>query len=231
MSEPMLIAADLTKAYTLMRGRLEVLRGVGLRLGRGEFCALRGASGAGKSTLLHLLGGLDTPDTGRISVEGAELTRMGAGELVRFRNRRVGFVFQGFHLLPEFDALENVALPARIARTPLKDALAKAEELLRRVGLGARLNHRPAELSGGEQQRVAIARSLVNDPPLLLADEPTGNLDSRTGEEVLGLLTELQAERGLALVIATHDDRVAARAGRVVELIDGRVQNNPTPGM
>ena len=201
----LLTAADLHKTYMLGKRCLEVLRGVSLRIDHGDFIAIRGASGAGKSTLLHLLGGLDT--------------------LAQIRNQRVGFIFQAYHLLPELDALENVGLPARMARMPAAAAETRARELLRRVGLGERLEHRPSELSGGEQQRVAIARALVNQPALILADEPTGNLDSHAGAEILDLLETLRAEQGAALMIATHDARVAARAQRVLELVDGQVPN------
>lgn len=223
MSEAIVNAHGLTKAYELGRRRLEVLRGVDLTVRRGEFLALRGASGAGKSTLLHLLGGLDRPDEGSIEVCDQKLDRLGAGELTEFRNRRVGFIFQAYHLLPELDATENVMLPARMARRPFAECVAQARELLGRVGLGERLEHRPAELSGGEQQRVAIARCLINRPQLVLADEPTGNLDSKTGEEILELLLTLRAEHGTTLVICTHDSRVASRAERVIELVDGRI--------
>jgi ABC-type lipoprotein export system ATPase subunit len=190
---------------------------------RGEFVALRGSSGAGKSTLLHLLGGLDRPDSGGVHVCGTDLATLSTTALTEFRNRRVGFIFQAYHLLPELDAVENTALPARMARMPAAKAQAKAEDLLGRVGLGERFEHRPYELSGGEQQRVAIARCLINDPELILADEPTGNLDTKTGTEVLDVLLALRAERGTTLIIATHDPKVAARAERVVDLIDGRI--------
>jgi ABC-type lipoprotein export system ATPase subunit len=223
MSDPIITAQGLCKAYVLGRRRLDVLRGVDLTVRAGEFLALRGASGAGKSTLLHLLGGLDRPDAGSIEVGGQHLNRLSPGELTQFRNRRVGFIFQAYHLLPELDAVENVVLPARMARRPLAESLQQARELLRRVGLAERLDHRPAELSGGEQQRVAIARCLINDPQLILADEPTGNLDSKTGAEVLELLLTLRAERGTTLVVCTHDARVASRAERVIDLVDGRV--------
>lgn len=223
MSDPCLQASGLRKSYAMGRRTLEVLRGVDLTVGHGEFVALRGASGAGKSTLLHLLGGLDRPDAGEVRFEGELLTRLSAAAITSFRNRHVGFVFQAYHLLPELDALENVILPARMDRRPLEPTVRRARELLRRVGLSERTDHLPAELSGGEQQRVCIARSLINEPGLLLADEPTGNLDSRTGEEILDLLLSLRAEHGTTLVIATHDARVAARAGRVVAMADGLV--------
>ncbi len=225
MNEPGLQATGLTKSYSLGRRTLDVLRGVELTVARGEFLALRGASGAGKSTLLHLLGGLDRPDAGEVTVGTQRLAALSATQLTLFRNRHVGFIFQSYHLLPELDALENVALPARMARLPAGDARARARELLRRVGLVERLEHLPPELSGGEQQRVALARCLINEPDVILADEPTGNLDSRTGTAVLDLLLELRAERGTTLIIATHDAAVAARAQRVVEMVDGRLAN------
>jgi len=173
--------------------------------------------------LLHLLGGLDAPDAGEICFAGKNLATLSNGELTRFRSAEVGFVFQAYHLLPELTALENVCLPARIARVPARSAAARAGDLLARVGLQDRQEHRPSELSGGEQQRVAIARALVNGPKLLLADEPTGNLDSHTGGEIIELLKELRAEKQTTLVVATHDVRVAAHAERVVELVDGQI--------
>lgn len=223
MNEPILSVRGLTKEYVMVRRTLQVLRGVDLEVFRGEFLALRGASGAGKSTLLHLMGGLDQPNAGEIVFAGQNLAGISEAQLTAFRNRKVGFVFQSYHLLPELDALENACLPARIARTPAAEAAARGRELLTRVGLADRLDHHPAELSGGEQQRVAIARALINGPELLLADEPTGNLDSKSGGEIVELLKALCAERQMTLIIATHDARVAAQAGRVIELIDGRM--------
>jgi ABC-type lipoprotein export system ATPase subunit len=220
-SSSFLSAHDLYKSYALNKRRLEVLRGVTLSVRKAEFVALRGASGAGKSTLLHLLGALDSADRGVVQLDGRALHECGSDELCRLRNRFVGFIFQAYHLLPELDALENVALCARMARVPPGEADARARRLLTRVGLGDRLQHRPGELSGGEQQRVAIARALVNDPLLILADEPTGNLDSHTGDEILKLLCDLRAERDATLIIATHDARVAGAAERVVQLVDG----------
>jgi lipoprotein-releasing system ATP-binding protein len=223
--EPLLVAHDLHKTYLIGRRILEVLRGVNLTVQRGELLALRGASGAGKSTLLHLLGGLDTPNRGEIWFAAKNLATFSRLARARWRNRKVGFVFQAYHLLPELDALENVCLPARMARTPAAEAEARGRELLKRVGLGERMDHKPSELSGGEQQRVAIARSLINSPDLLLADEPTGNLDSHTGGEIIELLTALWMEKRTTLIIATHDANVAARAPKVMELVDGQAQN------
>jgi len=219
----LLTAREIGKTYFLVKRSLEVLRGVNLVVARGDFLAVRGASGAGKSTLLHLLGGLDAPTTGEIWFDGRNLATLSGLELARFRNREVGFVFQAYHLLPELSALENVCLPARMARMDGARAETRGRELLQRVGLAERMDHRPYELSGGEQQRVAIARSLINEPALILADEPTGNLDSHSGEDIIELLCALRAERQATLIIATHDARVAGRAPRVIELADGRV--------
>ncbi|HVR36830.1 MAG TPA: ABC transporter ATP-binding protein [Methylomirabilota bacterium] len=223
MSEFLFSARGVFKTFTLGRRSIEVLRGVDLNVQRGEFLALSGASGAGKSTLLHLLGGLDVPNRGEIWLGDKNLARLGDITLTRVRNRTIGFVFQAYHLLPELDAFENVILPARMARTPVAEARARAEQLLRRVGLAERLDHRPYELSGGEQQRVAIARALINEPDVLLADEPTGNLDTRTGDEIIDLLCSLVSERQVTLLVATHDNEVAARAPRQVHLVDGKI--------
>ena len=225
MSEPILSARGIKKTYAIGSRTLEVLRGVDVEISRGDFVALRGASGTGKSTLLHLIGGLDTPNAGEIIFNGKKLSAFRESELTNFRNRSVGFVFQAYHLLPELTALENVCLTARIARIPAGVAEKKARELLGRVGLAAREDHKPSELSGGEQQRVAIARALINEPVLLLADEPTGNLDSHTGGEILDLLNSLRMEKQMTLVIATHDAKVAAAAPRVIVLVDGLVQS------
>jgi lipoprotein-releasing system ATP-binding protein len=223
MSEALLSAKDLFKNYPIGKRTVEVLRGVSMAIASGDFLALRGASGAGKSTLLHLLGGLDSPNAGEIWFAGKNLAKLSNGQLAQFRNAKVGFIFQAYYLLPELDALENVCLPARMARTPAATVEARGRELLARVGLKERMEHRPYELSGGEQQRVAIARAMINSPDLILADEPTGNLDSHTGEEIVELLCTLRAEKQTTLIIATHDARVAARAPKVVELIDGQI--------
>ena len=225
MNEPLLSARALAKTYMMGKRTLEVLRGVNLDVARGEFLALRGASGAGKSTLLHLIGGLDTPNAGEIRFAGQNLAAFSEGELTHFRNRRVGFVFQSYYLLPELDALENVCLPARVARVPAEQAGSRGRDLLAWVGLKDRMDHKPFELSGGEQQRVAIARALINEPELLLADEPTGNLDSHTGGEIIELLKNLHTKKQTTLIIATHDAKVAAHAQRVIELADGRIAN------
>ncbi|MSU60213.1 MAG: ABC transporter ATP-binding protein [Pedosphaera sp.] len=226
MSAPLLSAKAVTKSYPMGKRTLEVLRGVSLDVTRGEFLALRGASGAGKSTLLHLFGGLDSPNAGEIWFGGQNIAHLDERALTVLRNRHVGFIFQAYHLLPELDALENVCLPARMARTPAADAEKRGRELLVRVGLAERMDHKPYELSGGEQQRVAIARALINQPELILADEPTGNLDSHSGGEIIDLLVGLRNERNTTLIIATHDADVAARAPKVVELVDGQIKRS-----
>jgi ABC-type lipoprotein export system ATPase subunit len=229
MSDDVLLrASGLHKSYLLGTRELKVLRGVDVELKRGDFLGLRGASGAGKSTLLHLLGGLDTPNAGEVWLGGRNIASLSSTELAGLRNREVGYIFQAYYLLPELDALENVCLPARMARMPASQAAVRGEELLARVGLKDRMEHKPYELSGGEQQRVAIARALINEPELILADEPTGNLDSHTGEGIIDLLCSLRAEKNTTLVVATHDEKVAARAPRVIQLVDGEVQQPPS---
>ena len=216
----------LNKTYQTGSARLHVLRDVDLEVERGEMVALVGASGVGKSTLLHLLGGLDRADSGSIRVGDTDLLSLADTALVAFRNQNVGFVFQFHHLLPEFDATENVEMPMRIARMPLGEARARSTELLARVGLGERLDHRPGMLSGGEQQRVAVARSLVMRPALLLADEPTGDLDEVTGDALHGLLRDMHAEHGLTSIIATHNPRLAAACDRIVRLERGQLKTD-----
>ena len=225
IQKPLLETRDVHKIYTIGKRKLEVLRGITLSVNAGDFVALRGASGAGKSTLLHLLGGLDLPNRGEVYFAEKNLGRLSNSALTHLRNTRVGFVFQAYHLLPELSALENVSLPARMARMNVTEAVDRAREILTRVGLGERLDHRPYELSGGEQQRVAIARALINEPDLILADEPTGNLDSHTGSEIMDLICSLRVERNATLVIATHSARLAACAPRVIELEDGEIKN------
>ncbi|HUJ71140.1 MAG TPA: ABC transporter ATP-binding protein [Verrucomicrobiae bacterium] len=218
-----LVASGLRKNYTLGSQELEVLRGIDVRVRRGESLVIIGASGAGKSTLLHLLGGLDAPSAGDVSLDGASLFAMSKAARTKLRNERIGFVFQSYNLLPELDALENVCLPALLQPRPRAGVMERGMELLKAVGLGARMEHRPAELSGGEQQRVAVARALMNRPTLVLADEPTGNLDSKTGESILDLLWRLREESGTTLVMVTHDEHVATRGERVLEIADGRI--------
>jgi lipoprotein-releasing system ATP-binding protein len=213
----------ITKSYVVGNRPLTVLRDLDVAVEAGEMVAVVGASGVGKSTLLHLLGGLDRVDEGTIVIAGMDLTAMADADRVAFRNRHVGFVFQFHHLLPEFSALENAELPMRIAREPLADARLHAEDLLRRVGLGERLSHRPGMLSGGEQQRVAVARALIMRPSILLADEPTGDLDEQTAEALHRLLREMHATSGLTSIIATHNPRLAASCDRVLRLESGRL--------
>jgi ABC-type lipoprotein export system ATPase subunit len=223
-------ARDLCRTYLMGKREVPVLRGVSIEVARGEFLALRGASGAGKSTLLHLLAGLDAPDAGEIRVAGKELADMSQRELAKFRNEKIGLIFQAYHLLHELDALENVCLSGRIGGKSARQLANRGKDLLTRVGLKDRFDHRPYELSGGEQQRVAIARALINEPELIIADEPTGNLDSHTGEEIVDLLCALRDERNATLIIATHDSKVAARAPRVIRLVDGQIEAaNETP--
>ena len=224
MSEILLSARGLRKTYAIGHRELEVLRGVDLDIAAGDFIALRGASGTGKSTLLHMIGGLDTTNSGEITFRNQKISGFSVSQLTEFRNRSVGFVFQAYHLLPELTALENVCVPARIARLSVSEAGKRGRELLAQVGLAERAEHKPSELSGGEQQRVAIARALINRPALLIADEPTGNLDSKTGLGIIEILKSFRGGDRTALVIATHDEKVAAHAQRVVQLADGVIQ-------
>ena len=221
----MIAVRDLSKSFLTDRGRIEVLKDVTLDIRAGERIAVVGASGAGKTTLMHLLGGLDRPTSGSVSFAGKNIFHYSAQELDAFRNRCIGFVFQFHQLLPEFTALENVMMPALIGRSSLKEAERKAQEILAAVGLGHRLDHKPGQLSGGEQQRVAIARSLIMTPQLLLADEPTGNLDSATSDEILVLLDRLHAERDLTIVVVTHSEKVAAQMDRIVRMVDGYLES------
>jgi len=216
----------LCKTYSTGANRVEVLKGIDLNLDAGTTTALVGASGAGKSTLMHLLGALDRPTSGTICFHGDDIFHKNDRELASFRNGSIGFVFQFHHLLPEFSALENVMMPALIARMARDKARAIAEELLEDVGLGHRVTHRPGELSGGEQQRVAIARALALGPEILLADEPTGNLDMKTSDGVHAMLAELQRKKGLTMVIVTHNERLAASMGKTIRLIDGMLEKN-----
>jgi lipoprotein-releasing system ATP-binding protein len=223
MAAPFVRIEGLTKTYLMADRRLEVLRGIDLEIAEGELVALTGPSGAGKSTFLHLLGTLDVPTQGRVLFDGDDVFERGEEGLASFRNGTVGFVFQSHHLLPEFTALENAMMPALIRRVPRSDARRRAGDMLARVGLGDRLEHRPGELSGGEQQRVALARALCLSPRLLLADEPTGNLDPQTAEGIHALLVELNRTLAITAVVVTHNERLAQALPRRLRLVAGRL--------
>jgi lipoprotein-releasing system ATP-binding protein len=223
MSEALVVTEGLVKGYRTAAGYVPVLRELDVEVPRGEMLAVTGASGVGKSTLLHVLGTLDRPERGRIRVAGEDVLALSEDRLREFRNRTLGFVFQAHHLLPEFDALENVMMPGLIARRPVAEVDQGARMLLGELGLSERLQHRPGALSGGEQQRVAIARALAMSPRLLLADEPTGNLDEETGGVLVNLLRRLNAEKGITVVIVTHSPRIAASCDRVLRLEGGKL--------
>jgi ABC-type lipoprotein export system ATPase subunit len=224
MSEPVLVAESLGKTYPLPKGDLRVFEGLGFTLSRGELVAVMGASGVGKTTLLNLLGGLDRPSEGRVFLEGEDVFAGTDREVAAVRNRKIGFVFQVYHLLPEFTALENVAFPLMIGSAPRKEAFRRALGMLVEVGLEDKANSRPSQLSGGEQQRVAIARALVNGPRLLLADEPTGNLDWRTGERVLRLILDLHEQKGLSSILVTHNEKIARYCHKVYQMEAGTMK-------
>lgn len=213
----------LTKTYGGARKSVEVLKGIDLTIGRGETAAIVGASGVGKSTFLNLLGGLDRPTSGEVYYEGKPVFKHDDKHLAAFRNSSIGFVFQFHHLLPEFTALENVVLPALIGGTAFSEAEERAKGLLSEVGLATRLNHKPGELSGGEQQRCAIVRALMQSPSVILADEPTGNLDTRTGDEVFEILLEQNRTKAMTMIIVTHNERLASRLGRRLRMVDGNM--------
>jgi lipoprotein-releasing system ATP-binding protein len=223
MAEPLLVARELYKAYGTPAGPVQVLQGVDLEVAAGERVAITGASGVGKSTLLHVLGTLDRADRGSLALAGRDVLAMSEAERCAFRNRTLGFVFQFHHLLPEFTALENVAMPLLLARVQQQEAHAKAASLLVEVGLAERAEHRPGMLSGGEQQRVAVARALAGSPRLLLADEPTGDLDAGTGERLFETVTELSRARGLTVIIVTHNQALARACDRTLKLESGRL--------
>lgn len=226
MTKPAVEAIDVTRSYELDGVRVDALRGVSLRIDQGEYLAIVGPSGSGKSTLMHLLGCLDRPTTGSLRIGGREVADLDDTELAELRNRTIGFVFQSFQLLPRITATANVALPLVYRGTPRVERIDRARAALDRVGLGHRLDHRPNQLSGGEQQRVAIARALVAEPELLLADEPTGNLDTRSGNEVMAILESLNSDQGVAVALVTHDHEVADRARRHIRIRDGLIESD-----
>jgi putative ABC transport system ATP-binding protein len=221
---PILEVRNIRKGYKLGKIQVPALRGITFNVNQGEFLAIFGPSGSGKSTLLHLMGGLDRPDEGEILIDGSNLQDLHDNELAELRLKKIGFVFQFFNLLPRLTALRNVELPLTVAGLPEKEALEKAEEMLKLMGLEARVDHRPSELSGGEQQRVAMARALINDPKIVLADEPTGNLDTKTGWELVELMRKLNKEKGQTFVMITHDPHIAETADHMIHLRDGLIE-------
>lgn len=226
MSDQVIVTKDLRKIYQMGQIEVRALDGVSFSIDRGDVVAIMGASGSGKSTLMNLLGCLDRPTSGDYLLDGEEVQTLDDDQLASIRNRKVGFVFQSFNLLPRATALSNVELPMRYAGMVKKERLERAEEALNSVGLNDRIHHRPTELSGGQQQRVAVARALVNDPAILMADEPTGNLDSKSGKEIMELLLELNRTRGTTLIVVTHDPAIAAHTRRVIRLRDGVIEED-----
>jgi len=225
----LLITKNLHKSFHINGQELHILKGIDITIYQGEMIAIMGASGVGKSTLLNILGALDRPTTGEIIFSGTNIFEKSDAELASFRNRKVGFVFQFHHLLPEFNALENVMLPTMILKMDQRKAISLAEDVLSRVGLKDRMKHRPGELSGGEQQRVAIARALITNPGIVLADEPTGNLDSHTGEDVFALLKRINREYNTTFVIVTHNEKLALQADRILKMVDGQIYEEIMP--
>jgi putative ABC transport system ATP-binding protein len=221
--------ANLVKDYSLGKVKVRALNGVDLTIGEGEFVAIMGPSGSGKSTLMHIIGCLDTPTSGEYHLDGVLVSEMEKNQLAMVRNRKIGFVFQSFNLLPHLNVLKNVELPLMYAGAGQKERNLKARQIIDSVGLSERLRHKPAELSGGQRQRVAIARAIVNDPAILLADEPTGNLDSQAGGDILEIFSRLHSE-GNTVIIVTHDKAVANRAGRIIRIMDGRIENGDIAG-
>lgn len=221
----MIELTDVGKNYMMGETEVQALRELDLRINTGEFVAIVGPSGSGKSTLMHLVGALDVPDRGEVLLDGKDISKYQENELAQLRGRKVGFVFQTFNLIHTLSSLENVALPLTFQGVERDEREERAADLLEMVGLGDRLGHKPAELSGGEQQRVSIARALVNDPEMLLADEPTGNLDSKTGEDIMDLIEGLNRDRGMTVVVVTHNERDAGYADRTINIIDGKIRN------
>ncbi len=225
MARTIISATNITKEYPLGKGTVKVLKGISLQVEEGSFLSIMGPSGAGKSTLMHILGCLDTPTSGTYILDGEDVSKMDDAKLSRVRNAKIGFVFQAFHLIPWATALENVMLPFLYSREVPKDALQRAKAALERMGMGKRLNHKPSELSGGQQQRVAIARAIVNNPAMIMADEPTGNLDSAASEEVMEIFKEMNRE-GRTIILITHDPEIAAYASKTLFIRDGVIQSS-----
>lgn len=221
--KPLISARELNKSFSNNGVELHILKGINLDIYKGEIVSIMGPSGVGKSTLLHILGALDIPTSGNVFYEGRDIFSLDESALADFRNKTIGFIFQFHHLLPEFNAIENVIMPALIAGISWKEAQKRALELLANVGLSGRITHKPGELSGGEQQRVAVARALILKPKVVLADEPTGNLDTPTGQELFNLLVELNNKEGVTFLIVTHNETLTARCGRTVRMLDGRI--------
>ncbi|MCL6471820.1 MAG: ABC transporter ATP-binding protein [Firmicutes bacterium] len=219
------VVTDLTRRYSLGEVLVTALDSVSISITHGEFVSIMGTSGSGKSTLLNLIGGLDRFDSGKVIVDGLDIASLDENELAKYRRERIGFIFQSYNLIPTLTALQNVELPLIFAGVPKDERSRRAESMLQAVGLGQRANHRPTELSGGEQQRVAVARALINNPSIILGDEPTGNLDSKTGEEIMRLLTWLNKEKGLTIIMVTHDAEKARHADRIIHIKDGRIIN------
>ena len=222
-ASPIIEVTELFKVYQMGKTEVRALNGVSLQVHAGEFCCLMGTSGSGKSTLLHLIGGLDRPSAGEIAVAGQPLSTLDENDLATYRRDRIGFVFQSFNLVSTMTALQNVSFPMLFSRVPPAERKRRAHQLLQAVGLSERLGHKPTELSGGEQQRVALARALVNNPPILLADEPTGNLDSGTGSEIMDIMVRANRDAGITVVMVTHDERHAKQSGRIVRVFDGQL--------
>ncbi len=223
MKVPIFELKDVWKTYCMKDVETNALRGINIKVEKGEYAAILGPSGSGKSTLMHIMGCLDTPTKGKVFIEGREVSQMNDDELARIRRDKIGFVFQAYNLIQGLTAIENISLPMRFSGHSRGESQRKAKELLKKVGLQERMSHKPNEMSGGEQQRVAIARSLVNDPDVILADEPTGNLDTSTGREIMELLESLHKKTGKTIIVVTHDTRLAARAEREIKMVDGQV--------